>query len=385
MDIQRERDRHVYLAKIAERARRFDDMVKEMNSVAMLNVELTVDERNLLFLGYKNVTGEKRASWRTMRVIEHNELVAGHEQKAKKIQDYVKKIEHELTTICNDLLSLIDHHLLPSSKNGVSAVFLHKMKGDCFRYLAEIKVVDDDRIEDALQALEAYETATTIATLHTSSALLPTHPLRLGLALNFSVFQYQIMNSRERAFRMAKRAYDDAVAELKFLGEASYEESTHILHLIRDNLTRWSAEVKEGDERTEFASQSLKAYEEATELAMSALSPSDPDKLCLSMNYSVLHYDILKDRERAYNIAELAYGDAVDELDLRGIPFYEAMTPAEQAKRDAVTRYLKQLKENLDFWSVIAEEEVYDCIRKQHNDIPGAEIQLCEAVLEQYN
>jgi hypothetical protein len=43
-----------------------------------------------------------------------------------------------------------------------------------------------------------------------------THPSRLGLALNFSVFYYEILNAPERACHLAKEAFDAAIAELIF-------------------------------------------------------------------------------------------------------------------------------------------------------------------------
>merc|ERR1712037_154345 len=71
----------------------------------------------------------------------------------------------------------------------------------------------------------------------------PTHPIRLGLALNFSVFYYEILNSPDRACHLAKQAFDDAIAELDTLNEDSYKDSTLIMQLLRDNLTLWTSDT----------------------------------------------------------------------------------------------------------------------------------------------
>lgn len=87
--------------------------------------------------------------------------------------------------------------------------------------------------------------------------LTPTHPIRLGLALNFSVFYYEILNSPDRACHLAKQAFDDAIAELDSLSEESYRDSTLIMQLLRDNLTLWTSsdggepETAAGDAKTE--------------------------------------------------------------------------------------------------------------------------------------
>lgn len=106
-------------------------------------------------------------------------------------------------------------------------------KGDYHRYLAEF-AVEEKRKTSADKSLEAYKEATTIA----GTGLAPTHPIRLGLALNFSVFYYEILNSPEQACQLAKHAFDDAIAELDTLSEESYKDSTLIMQLLRDNLVR---------------------------------------------------------------------------------------------------------------------------------------------------
>ena len=69
------------------------------------------------------------------------------------------------------------------------------------------------------------------------------------MALNFSVFYYEILNEREKAVTLAKSAFDDAVSELDSLNEESYKDSTLIMQLLRDNLTLWTSDAQgEGDE-----------------------------------------------------------------------------------------------------------------------------------------
>lgn len=235
----------MYMAKLAEQAERYDEMVESMKKVAKLDVEMTVEERNLLSVGYKNVIGARRASWRIMSSIEQKEEAKGNEINVKRIKEYRNKVEEELTKICNDILTIIDEHLIPSCSTGESTVFYYKMKGDYYRYLAEFKTANE-RKEIADQSLKSYQAATNTA----STDLPPTHPIRLGLALNFSVFYYEILNSPERACHLAKQAFDEAIAELDTLSEESYKDSTLIMQLLRDNLTLWTSDLPEdgGDE-----------------------------------------------------------------------------------------------------------------------------------------
>lgn len=112
-------------------------------------------------------------------------------------------------------------------------------KGDYYRYLAEF-AGGNERKTAAENSLVAYKAASDIA----SSELAPTHPIRLGLALNFSVFYYEILNAPDRACTLAKSAFDDAIAELDTLSEESYKDSTLIMQLLRDNLTLWTSDMQ---------------------------------------------------------------------------------------------------------------------------------------------
>ncbi|EDO41372.1 predicted protein [Nematostella vectensis] len=237
-----DKEEHVYMAKLAEQAERYDDMVNSMKEVAKMGTELSTEDRNLLSVAYKNVIGARRASWRIITSIEQKEESKGEDMaKLEMIRNYRKTIEEELKTICGEILSLLDDSLIKNSQSEESKVFYNKMKGDYHRYVAEFS--KEGRDEAAKQSETAYKEAQTIATEH----LAKTHPIRLGLALNFSVFYYEIQNAPEKACKLAKEAFDDAISELDSLQEESYKDSTLIMQLLRDNLTLWTSDSTKGD------------------------------------------------------------------------------------------------------------------------------------------
>lgn len=104
-------------------------MVENMKIVASENRDLSVEERNLLSVAYKNVIGARRASWRIVTSIEQKEESKGNSAHVPLIKEYRSKIEVELAQICDDILDVLDKHLIPSSKTGESKVFYHKMYG----------------------------------------------------------------------------------------------------------------------------------------------------------------------------------------------------------------------------------------------------------------
>jgi len=234
------------LARLAEQAERYDEMAEEMKKVAQLENELSVEERNLLSVAYKNIVGSRRASLRIISSIEQKESSRGKTDNLKKVNEYRKKVEEELTRICGDVLEVLDKYLIPNSNSSESKVFYHKMKGDYHRYLAE-STSGDLRTASSEKALEAYKAASDVA--QTDPALPPTNPVRLGLALNFSVFYYEIMNSPESAIQLAKKAFDEAIEKLEQLTDESYKDSTLIMQLLRDNITLWTSNNEEGDDK----------------------------------------------------------------------------------------------------------------------------------------
>merc|ERR1712087_1028104 len=226
----------VYMAKLAEQAERYEEMVEYMKQVCSSTSEdLSLEERNLLSVAYKNVVGARRASLRIIGSIEMKEQQKDGPNLGL-VKGYKAKVGDELQTICFDILNLLDSNLIKDTLLAEPKVFYQKMKADYYRYLAEF-ADGETKSEHSVKAKESYSAATNAA-----CGLAPTHPIRLGLALNFSVFMYEVQGNHQDACTLAKQAFDDAIAELDTLDEESYKDSTLIMQLLRDNLTLWTSD-----------------------------------------------------------------------------------------------------------------------------------------------
>jgi 14-3-3 protein epsilon len=260
----------VFMARTAESAERYEDMCKCMRKLVEVcnkqEVDLTVEERNLLSVAYKNVIGARRASYRTLN--------AESDSKTESIISlYKTQVENELDVICNDVLSLLEEKLIKEDiekkfetnagvdkseweivKNGSAEaqVFYLKMAGDYYRYLAEgAEEEENGKESNSKKAAEFYKRAFGIA----KEALEATHPIRLGLALNYSVCHYEILKDKNKACELAKDAFDTAISKLDSLQEADYKDSTLIMQLLRDNLTLWTSNSESGDDNNEETEQ----------------------------------------------------------------------------------------------------------------------------------
>merc|ERR1712053_43378 len=115
-----------------------------------------------------------------------------------------------------------------------------KMAGDYYRYLAEaVSTTENEKM-----SADFYQKAFQLS----ERVLEPTHPIRLGLALNYSVCFYEILDNKKKACELAKEAFDEAISKLDKLEEADYKDSTLIMQLLRDNLTLWTSTDEEGDD-----------------------------------------------------------------------------------------------------------------------------------------
>jgi 14-3-3 protein epsilon len=236
------RDEYIYLAKLYERAERFEDMVKWINHFVQLDPNLTAEERNILSAGFKNVISGKRASWRVLHSLEKKEEKK-NSQNISNIREIKTRVEDEMKKICNDIQNALDAYLIPNAKDSETKVFYLKLKGDYYRYSAEFSTTSE--FEKVCQLAEqAYKDAYYIAEID-----IPIHnSTRLGLALNFSVFYYEIKMQKEEACQIAKKAFEEAIKILDDLEKNKAKDTILIIQLLKENLILWNNEMNDEEE-----------------------------------------------------------------------------------------------------------------------------------------
>ncbi|KAL8426072.1 hypothetical protein Efla_007345 [Eimeria flavescens] len=239
------REEFVYVASVAQETDRFDDVVKAMKEVVAEGKGLNRDEATLFSLGYKQKITSCRNTWRNISLLESKGLETGNPVPERLIQ-YRQEIEKETEDICNEVIQLVEHDILPNVKGAESEAFFVKMKADYYRYLAEF--AQENSFDSVVQkALEAYEQASKIA----DEGLPEGHPVRLGIALNFSVFYFEALNDQTKACELAKAAIGTPESALSALPEDQARDSESMLKLLQENLTLWTGGAGEEEEADE--------------------------------------------------------------------------------------------------------------------------------------
>jgi 14-3-3 protein epsilon len=231
-------EENIFLARVAEQAERFEDMVQFLSAVLETKgAEVSSDERNLLSVAFKNLISAKRAACRTIHAIEQNPK---YQKYTDALAKYKQSIEQKLTTDCQMIIDTINQKVLAKECAGESKAFFIKMVGDYYRYIAEN--AKESLLEEVKQnALSAYERAAEIT-------LPPCNPIRLGLALNFSVFHYEVMKNHKIACELADKALQEALDKIDELEEDDFRDAKSIIELLKENLTLWKEEESGNNE-----------------------------------------------------------------------------------------------------------------------------------------
>lgn len=203
--------------------------------------DFSVEERNLLSVGFKNLIGGKRTAIRTISAIEQNPK---YQKFGGALGDYKKKIEGELQQDCQNIINMIKNDAMKTQQEAEGRAFFLKMVGDYFRYMAESAAGDKlgQARDGALQHYKEAEAA--------GRELQACNPIKLGLALNFSVFYYEVMQDNKQACTLAETALQEAMNKIDDVDEETFRDAKSIIELLKENLTLWKEE-EGGDNQIE--------------------------------------------------------------------------------------------------------------------------------------
>merc|ERR1719464_649147 len=99
-------DTNIFLARVAEQAERFEDMVEYLGAVLdNKGGDGTADERNLISVAFKNLISSKRAACRTIAAIEQNPK---YSKFGDALTAYKTKIESQLIEDCEKVIKIIN-------------------------------------------------------------------------------------------------------------------------------------------------------------------------------------------------------------------------------------------------------------------------------------
>jgi 14-3-3 protein epsilon len=232
-------EKQVYLAMLAEQCNRFEDMMEFLEEMVKgKKDDLSSDERNLLSIAYKNTISLRRQAIRTLLAYEMKEKKRDESLYLNYIREYKEKVEKELEDLCLKIIKNIDTYLIARSADNEAKVFYHKMIADYYRYIAE-NVSGDAKKNYSDLSKKSYEEATKYA-----KELPISNPIKLGLALNYSVFFYEVYNDQETACSIAKETLDQVKSELSNVDEDDdeYKDAFSIINLLQENLNMWTTE-----------------------------------------------------------------------------------------------------------------------------------------------
>jgi 14-3-3 protein epsilon len=267
---QTRRSQYFFLAQLAEDSYRFDDMCKFMAQVAneaKNGPDLSQDERHLLSSAFKSAVSTRRSAWRTVSAddicigsnitkttesdtntdeVDPTSSTNSPSPIPLDVNDLTTStvlkvlVESELSNLCLQIISILETNLIPHPHaTSESVLFYKKMVGDYYRYLAEFIMIEEQYDEYASKSAQYYSEAMTLAT----TILVPADPIRLGLALNYSVCLMETVKQRDEACLLAKTALDDAVTYLRTQTQREqpmYKDSKQILSLLKENLSIWT-------------------------------------------------------------------------------------------------------------------------------------------------
>jgi len=231
--------KNMYLARLCLNLENYEDSLRYVDQMAKLKEnEFSIEEREIFVNAYKSYISQKRNSWRILYKKEADYI----EEKNKNtniISEIKAKYEKSILDASQTFIHIIDKHIFPKLKTLDGKTFFLKVKADYYRYMSEISFGSD------LKTYRKHSSKFYKEAFTTSLMLNPLNIIRLGVALNYSVFFYEVLSNTLQSIMIATSALNEALKELKSydeerLQDEKLKDALDIISIIKENIQYWA-------------------------------------------------------------------------------------------------------------------------------------------------
>ena len=242
-------EKNIYMALLAQQCSRykemfkyFEDLIKQREKEGK-SKDLSPQERELLTFGYISYINSQRHSLHICMAFETKEKKEYESPILSHICDYRKKIETELTENIKSIILSLDAILIKNAEENMTKIYYLKLKGDFCRYICEYdKAIEREKA--SVSGNKAYQDAMNLAkNMNIMDRLL------LGLALNYSIFQYEVIAERKNAMAITEETLNKVDKEMPNFNmdrnDENYDIIMNLIDNMRKNLKKWRIEEDE--------------------------------------------------------------------------------------------------------------------------------------------
>ena len=226
----------LYNVRLSEVSERYGDMVEYIKQYIEENNVLNTEEMMLLSNAYKNFLGIKRKAYQNLLLIQNKEK--NNPTRSATIAEFIDQEKTHIKNTVEEVISIIDEKLYLNAPTLQCKVQYTKMKADYYRYICECfteSILEEAKIKGKL----FYELASSLAL-----GLPKCDPIRLGVALNYSVFYCEILKNKEIGHQIVTESFDAALAEMGTVDDEHYKNFSGFLQSLKDNISKWMKPVQ---------------------------------------------------------------------------------------------------------------------------------------------
>lgn len=210
---------------------RYDDAVRYARQLIQINPSLNHDQRIFLSSSYHEAVSRRRQD--VLMLTQCVDAII-EEDKKQILEEIVNRLRANIHDYCMDIIQIANELLLPASDSPITTVFYEKMKADYFRYDSEVQV-GDLKIQSAQNAEGCYKKAISLA----RDVIQPSHPVYLGIILNYCVYLVDIKND----ISSARNITENAIRAAEDCEEQFKPDSEICIRLLQENLEIWSEDI----------------------------------------------------------------------------------------------------------------------------------------------